>query len=229
MQLWLLVIGAAVQLAVLVLGAYVAHMNKERRPRSFAAFVFLGLVAFAITVWMAVLTYRSGEEFKKTLQRIADKVEAYSGRPVGEASLAGIEQGIAELKTMVKPKPWWLTPEQISLLAKRMAPFADGTDRTDDLLYVVIWDQDSSRLVSDLASAFRAAGWKLGSGFNPFHDQVTYRSGLHLMVHSQTDQPRGLNVLAKTLEEGGIPPILIVDESVPPDRFGILVGARPAN
>lgn len=122
---------------------------------------------------------------------------------------------------------WGLNDEQLSLLSRRLAPFAQQKDR-GDLITCVLGDSASTRFAVNLVAAFRKAGWNLpGSGYNQsiFSGVV---EGIILKVNSKDAKPLGLLEFVMTMREAGIEPVGEIDTSIPPENFRIVVGLKPS-
>jgi hypothetical protein len=101
-----------------------------------------------------------------------------------------------------------------------MRPYAG---RTISIAHV----SGSEQLAQHLETAFTAAGWK-SNGIAIRVYKLT-PVGLTLEIHSADDANREtpLRVFLFTLNEIGITPEGVPDESVPEGEFRIVVGARP--
>lgn len=182
----------------------------------FVVLCTVGVTSFLI-VWKTVAAEKKGITVERNIGQVGDN---------NKQDLTVRADNLIFGKLEAKRKIWSLTPETTSMLANRMAPFADGTNR-DDLIAVIFWDQDTIRLGNELKTAFRSAGWKIETrGFWHVKDQTTYKAGLFLLKHSSDDEPKGFRQLASALDEAGMPPSIATDEDVPADRFRILIGGR---
>lgn len=137
-----------------------------------------------------------------------------------------VAKGIEELKELIKGQSWGLTADQLTLLSRRMAPYATSRDRAD-LITSILGDSDSAKFAISLVAAFRASGWKLsGSGFS----QAMYSGnpvGIIIQLHSRDSSPRALSEFVTTLREAHIEPVGEIDDKVPAGDFRIIVGRKP--
>jgi hypothetical protein len=211
------VIIALLGLTSAVMGAY---MSGKRHPVWFAAFIAIGLVGAVLAGLQSWQSKVAQDGLKASIEKIPKSIRDEFLKSGGNVTVAA------------QPKPWWLTPEQISVLAKRMEPFAKLAHRTDEddgMINVAYFDSESERFAADFVSAFRTAGWNLppGKGIRGRTEYEYPRSGIILMVHSQYHIPMGVPELEKTLREFGLDPTLSTDETIGEDRFRIVIGVRP--
>lgn len=137
-----------------------------------------------------------------------------------------VSKGIEEIKSLIVGQKWGLNAEQLTVLTRRMIPYASSRER-GDLITGVLGDSDSTKFAMNLVAAFRAAGWNIpGSGFNQaiFTGNPT---GIIFKLHSRTSNPQGLQEIIATLREAGIEPTGEIDANVPEADFQIVVGRKP--
>src|ERR1019366_2421971 len=167
------VIIALLGLTSAVMGAY---MSGKRHPVWFAAFIAIGLVGAVLVGLQSRQSKVAQDGLKASIEKIPKNIRDEFLKSGGNATVAA------------QSKPWWLTPEQISVLAKRMEPFANFADRTDEdgIINVAYFDSESERFAADFVSAFRAAGWNLpGKGITSQFAYMHPQTGLRLMIHSR--------------------------------------------
>jgi hypothetical protein len=129
----------------------------------------------------------------------------------------------------VDAHPWWLTPDQISGLAKRMKQFAGIEKSGSAVVGAMFWDSETTTLAYNIVDALRAAGWDVPEKGLWHHRYVRHEPGLYLITHSQRDAPRVTSELVSAFQEFGLALIRSTDEKIPEGEFRILVAARPTH
>ncbi|MFH1185446.1 MAG: hypothetical protein V1755_10475 [Chloroflexota bacterium] len=129
---------------------------------------------------------------------------------------------------MINPAPptWGLDARFLELLSRRIAHYPQ-IQQERDMINSVMGDPDSTRFAAGLVTAFRQAGWTMtGSGFS----QSVFSSpieGVLMKVKQLDPMPPVLVEVINTLREAGIQPHGVIDDTLGPGEFEIVVGSRP--
>jgi hypothetical protein len=220
---FLTVLFTIIQIALVGMGIAVSvRPPKERRHIWEVAIVFVALGAMAIVVsaWQSARA-------SSTQERLQNELKA-SIASVPKSTAAEFMKSGGNVTVVGKERTWGLTQEQLTLLTRRMAPFASTADR-GNLITASMSDPDSTKFGFGLVAAFRAAGWVLaGSGLGRamFSGPV---AGVIVKIHSRESDPPGLRPFVATLREAGIEPVGEIDDKMPNERFEIIVGDKPGD
>lgn len=141
--------------------------------------------------------------------------------------------GITANNVFINPHPppqkiWGLNDKQLALLTQRMSPYAQS-DEKGDFITCLMNNPDSTKFATSLAAAFRSAGWTI-PGRDGFASALFHGApvGIIVTIHSKDARPSGLKEFLATLKEADIDYKWQADQSLPPDRFKIIVGHRPS-
>ncbi len=216
MGTFIAMLSASIQFALATFGAYMSLRRPTATPhfRWFVVFIVLGISGITMTALQAHHATVVQDGLRASIENVPKNTAAEFIKSGGNVA------------AITKPKPWWLTPEQISVLARRMAPFADGINRTG-LVMSRYYDAETERFAAGFIKAFQDAGWNVPGKLLTRRSYQHYHPGIDLMVHSQEQMPKGLHELAQTLQEFEIDSTISTNVEVPEDQFEIVIGARP--
>jgi len=133
----------------------------------------------------------------------------------------------AELAKIVPVKaPWGLTPVQLEELSTSIAKYSAIKDGRGNRVLYIVGDADSTRFAFNLFTAFRAAGWSIGSSPIPGIPH-SFVAGVIIALRSMQSHPPGLQEVVNALGKAGIDTMAQAKESIPDNHFDVYVGMRP--
>ena len=172
---------------------------------------------------------------EKKLTSVPLQFQVTETDPQARAEIAALRSENKTLKVQLdeikKSTSWGPTDEQFNVITSNLRTIASiesiPRDEQEPFISCVMGDAGSIRFAAKLASAFKAAGWKIkGVGYVQAISEPV-REGVAVHVHSKTDVPRALDTLVGTLKRFGIECTGYVREQLPPGHFDIDVGLKP--